>query len=159
MKFKRLAALLMASVMTAGAASVMSASAKTPNPYYIKVMKGDINGNGRIDKDDIDAVLKHINGKKALPSDRVTTADVNWDNKVDIEDVSILRSNYYYGTAYKAGNVEGNNYVTSDDVQAILDHINGNYALTAAERKRADIDSNGRINIVDAVKLQNYISK
>ena len=157
MKFRKITSILMAAMMAAGAASAMSANAG--NEYYVKVMKGDINGNGRIDKGDFEAVNNHVKGKKALPSNRVTTADVNWDNKVDIEDVVIIRNNYYYGTAYKAGNVEGNNYVTSDDVQAIADHVTGKHALTAAERKRADINSDGKINVTDIVMLQSYISK
>ena len=113
MRFNKIAALLMASVMTAGAASAMTASAKE---YYVKVMKCDINGNGRIDTDDrqkvldhingkaagfrrgnvlndnyittddTDAVLKHIQGKKALSKDAFIRADVNKDNKVDSVD-------------------------------------------------------------------------
>ena len=163
MKIKRIASFVLAAAMVGCTASVMSASAaKARSPYYIKVMKGDVTGNGRIDKDDLNAVLAHIKGQKALPNNRITTADVNWDGKVDIEDAAIIRQNVGVDDeklSYKAGNVEGNNYITSDDVQAIMDHINGKHALDKYEMKRADINSDGKIDIEDANNLQFYISR
>ena len=213
MKFNKIAAFIMATVMTTGAATAMAASAKE---YYVKVMKGDIDGNGRITKEDAELVQKHINGEKAL-GNRFTTADVNWDGKVDIEDVvgirnkinfkgdidesgvwgerdcklildhingkkalkgdalkkadvnsdkkvnivdvAIIRNSYGKAAGYKAGNVLDNNYITSEDADAILKYINGKMKLDNEEVVRADINCDGKVDIEDYRKLQDYISK
>lgn len=213
MKFNKIAAFLMASVMTAGAMTAMGASA---GEYYVKVMKGDIDGNGRITSEDTDLVLKHINGKKSL-GNRFKTADVNWDGKVDIEDaveivnkinikgdiddsgvwsvndanrilkhirgekalkgddlkkadfnsdkvidiVDVSAVNGLRGKAagYKAGNVLGENYITSADTEAIMKHIKGKRALDDEEFVRADVNKDGKVDIVDYNMIFDYISK
>ena len=212
MKFNKITAFIMASVMTAGAASAMATSAKE---YYVKVMKGDIDGNGRITSADSDLVLKHINGQKSL-GNRFKTADVNWDGIVDIEDVAEINYKIHDGdvndngildkddaqkvldhingkkalkgdalkraningdkkvdiedvneinklrgksAGYKAGNVLDDNYITSDDTDAILKHINGKVALDDEEFIRADVNSDGKVDIDDYSLLFDYISK
>ena len=212
MKFNKITAFIMASVMTAGAASSMAASAKE---YYVKVMKGDIDGNGSITSADADLVLKHINGEKPL-GNRFKTADVNWDGIVDIEDVVEINNKIHSGdvndngildkedskkvldhingkkalkgdalkradingdtkvdiedvneinklrgksAGYKAGNVLDDNYITSDDTDAILKHINGKVALDDEEFIRADVNSDGKVDIDDYSLLFDYISK
>lgn len=212
MKFNKITAFIMASVMTAGAASAMAASAKE---YYVKVMKGDIDGNGRITSADADLVLKHINGQKPL-GNRFKTADVNWDGIVDIEDVCEINNKIHSGdvndngildkddaqkvldhikgkkalkgdalkradingdkkvdiedvaeinklrgksAGYKAGNVLNDNYITSDDTDAILKHIKGKAALDDEEFVRADVNSDGKVDIEDYSLLFDYISK
>ncbi|WP_295087384.1 dockerin type I domain-containing protein [Ruminococcus sp.] len=212
MKFNKIAAILMASVLTAGVATVMAASA---GEYYVKVMKGDIDGNGRITKEDAELVQKFINGEREL-GNRYTTADVNWDGNVDIEDaveiinkvnfkgdidesgvwgehdcklildhingkkalkgndlkkadvnsdnkinvidVAIIKNSYGKAAGYKAGNVLDDNYITSDDTDAILDYINGNNVLDDEEFVRADINCDGKVEIDDYSMLHNYIS-
>lgn len=156
MKFNKITAFIMASVLTAGAASSMAASAKE---YYVKVMKGDIDGNGRIDIVDYQYVKDHVNKVNLIRASRVAAADVNWDGRVDRKDYLAILDDINGNEAIKSGNVEGNNYVTSDDVQAILDHINGKYALDKYEKVRADINSDGKINITDVSMLQNYLTK
>ncbi|WP_019679058.1 dockerin type I domain-containing protein [Ruminococcus flavefaciens] len=211
MRFNKIAALLMASVMTAGAASAMTASAKE---YYVKVMKCDINGNGRIDTDDRQKVLDHINGK-ALPRNRITTADVNWDGKVDILDVSEISNKLHDGdvsdngmidsndldrvlkhingikplkgdefttanvngdkkvdiedynlikkrlgkaAGFRRGNVLNDNYITTDDTDAVLKHIQGKKALSKDAFIRADVNKDNKVDIVDYRKILEYIS-
>ncbi len=213
MKFTKITALLAAAVMTAGAATSMSVSAKS---YFVKVMKGDINGNGRFDADDISQLDLHIKGEKALGK-RYTTGDVNWDGRVDVTDLAELVKKVYHSgdvndngildsddaqkildhvkgkkalkgaalltadisgdgridvvdvvqvnnlrgksAGFKAGNVLDDNYITSDDTNAILDHIKGKAALSSEELIRADVNNDGRVDIVDYSKIFNYISK
>jgi hypothetical protein len=154
MKFKKIAALLMASVMTAGAASVMSASA---SEFAVRAMKGDINGDTDIDIEDLKAVNDHVKGIKAIPAAQLARADVNWDGKVDVTDVTLISYDINGIRPIKSGNVLGRSYVTNEDRDAIVDHINGVKPLTGAKRTRADINRDNRIDIVDAVLLTNYL--
>ena len=149
MKFKRITALLMASVMTAGAATSLAASAKE---NFVKVMKGDIDGNGRITEEDAKLVIKHINGQKPL-GNRYTAADVNWDGKVDIEDVAEIRNKIHNG------DVNDNGIIDRDDAQKVLDHINGKKALRGDALKRADINSDNKVNVVDVAAIRKLFGK
>ena len=154
MKFKRLAALLMASVMTAGAASVMSASA---SEVAVRALKGDINGDTDIDILDYIAVINHVNGVKAIGSAQLARADVNWDGKVDIFDAQLISWDINGIRSIRSGNVLGRTYVTNEDLEAIMDHINGVKALTGAKKTRADLNRDGRIDIEDASLLSTYL--
>lgn len=69
-------------------------------------------------------------------------------------------SNHINGIrAIKSGNVLGRNYVSTDDANAIMDHINGKKALKGAALTRADINSDGHVDIIDYVMLNNYLNK
>ena len=149
MKFNKITAFIMASVMTAGAASAIAASAKE---YYVKVMKGDIDGNGRITSADADLVLKHINGQKPL-GNRFKTADVNWDGIVDIEDVVEINNKIH------SGDVNDNGILDNDDAKKVLDHINGNKALKGDALKRADINGDKKVDIEDVAEINKLRGK
>lgn len=154
MKFKRIAAFLMASVMTAGAASVMSASA---SEVAVRAMKGDINGDTDIDIEDYIAVNNHVKGIKAIPDAQLARADVNWDGKVDITDVQLISWDINGIRPIRSGNVLGRTYVTNQDLDAIMNHINGVKALTGAKFNRADLNRDKKVDIEDATLLANYI--
>ncbi len=154
MKFKRIAALLMASVMTAGAASVMSASA---SEVAVRALKGDINGDTDIDIVDYIAVNNHVKGIKAIPAAQLARADVNWDGRVDITDAQLILWDINGVRPIRSGNVLGRSYVTNEDLDAILNHINGKKALTGAKRTRADLNRDGRIDIEDGSLLASYL--
>lgn len=49
--------------------------------------KGDVDGSGNIDIEDVANLMNHINGVKALSGDSLDAADINSDSSVDIEDV------------------------------------------------------------------------
>lgn len=56
------------------------------------VIYGDINGDGKIDKDDCLAILRHLNGYTKLSASYLVAADPNHDNKIDKDDcLAILR--------------------------------------------------------------------
>ena len=124
-----------------------------------KIHSGDVNDNGILDKDDAKKVLDHINGNKALKGDALKRADINGDKKVDIEDVAEINKLRGKSAGYKAGNVLDDNYITSDDTDAILKHIKGKAALDDEEFIRADVNSDGKVDIDDYSLLFDYISK
>ena len=56
------------------------------------LMYGDINGDGRIDKDDCLAILRHLNGYTSLTDVYKVAADSNKDGRIDKDDcLAILR--------------------------------------------------------------------
>lgn len=53
-------------------------------------IKGDIDGSGKIDIEDVANVMNHINGVKSLSDEGIAAADLNSDGGVDIEDVVVM---------------------------------------------------------------------
>ena len=58
---------------------------------YTPPMKGDVNSNGKVDKDDLRDLVEYIMGGKPNGV-TVESANVNGDNKVDAADVVALVS-------------------------------------------------------------------
>ena len=55
-------------------------------------MKGDVDGNGKVDIADLRLVLRAVCGKVELTDAQTSAADVETDGKVDIQDLrEILR--------------------------------------------------------------------
>ena len=62
------------------------------NKTFSIVIYGDINGDGKIDKDDCLAILREINGYTKLENAYKISADANRDGKIDKDDcLAILR--------------------------------------------------------------------
>lgn len=51
---------------------------------------GDINGDGRIDVNDVVLVMRHTLGMNSLDGERKVRADVNGDGAVNVQDVSLI---------------------------------------------------------------------
>lgn len=58
--------------------------------YTVKnnTLRGDVNGDGKVDVSDITKIAAHIKGKKLLAGDQKLRADVNDDGKVDVSDIT-----------------------------------------------------------------------
>jgi len=57
------------------------------------------------------------------------------------------------------GDVDNNGSVTSTDLVKLMEAMIGRYELTVHHRKNADMDSDGRISIIDLIILKNILSK
>lgn len=57
-----------------------------------KYMKGDANGDAKVDVTDIAVIASHIKGIKALPSKGQTAANVDGDKKITVTDISMIAS-------------------------------------------------------------------
>lgn len=79
-----------AALVTAASIAAVSAGAES--------MKGDVDGSGKIDIEDVVRVIQHINGIKSLKDHEKLTADIDHNDKVDIEDAAIL-INYINGAS------------------------------------------------------------
>jgi hypothetical protein len=55
------------------------------------LMKGDVNGSGEVDADDLTALSRYVAQiEKDWEAARVAAADVNGDNQVDANDLTML---------------------------------------------------------------------
>ena len=52
--------------------------------------KGDINGDGKIDIDDIKLLKDHLDGKITLDEEQLESADIDNDGKVDLKDLRLM---------------------------------------------------------------------
>ena len=51
-------------------------------------MLGDVNGDGKINVNDITKVAAHVKGKKILDESAKKRADVNGDGKINVNDIT-----------------------------------------------------------------------
>jgi hypothetical protein len=156
MNFRKITAAVMASALMACASSALISSA---DYFYFKVLKGDINGDTEVDIEDFVLVNNHIKGIKAIPSSRLAAADVNWDGRVDVTDLQLISYDINGIRPIRSGDVLDNGYVSTKDVKAILNHINGVKALSNSRLKRADVNRDNVVDIEDVALIQNYITK
>ena len=157
MKLKKITALLMASVMAAGAATAVTASA-APNQggVFAKVMKGDLYRDKKIDVKDLNALKTRLKTSKPVYNSTWETADVNWDRKIDSKDVKALELHVSGRKKIHTGDVNGNSLIEPSDYGDIMKYITGDKVLTATQRYAADVNGDGRVDIEDCVILRNY---
>ena len=129
---------------------------------------GDVNGDNKIDDDDVNDILKHINGIEEIPEDKLPTADIDGDGEITKVDAQLL-NDYIHGKPVDApiaqpvrililGDVDGDGDIDTDDVNDILRHINGIEEIPEERQPAADIDRDGEITKNDAELLQNYLN-
>lgn len=63
-----------------------------------KTVKGDVNGDGKIDVTDVSKLTAHVKGVKPLADTEKKAADINDDGRIDVADVSKL-SNVVKGSS------------------------------------------------------------
>lgn len=57
-----------------------------------KLLKGDVDGDGEVNIQDLRTILRAVCEKEELNADQLTCADVNEDGKLDIQDLrKVLR--------------------------------------------------------------------
>ena len=156
MNIKKIFAGVFASALMACSLSAFTASA---DDYPIKLMKGDINGDGRIDVSDQNLLSLHVKGISALSASELESADVNWDHKVNVTDIALISAHIAKKTKIHTGDVDGDEVVTMDDVYAVSEHVKGHVMLSEDGRVAADVNGDGKINISDVTIICAYLKK
>ena len=67
----------------------LSSTPYTPSGAATPLL-GDVNRDGKIDADDVTALLRHVSGIEMLSSSAVALGDVNGDSNIDADDVTKL---------------------------------------------------------------------
>ena len=156
MNIKKIITGIMASALMACSLSAFSATA---DYYPIKLMKGDVNGDGSIDVSDQTLLALYLTHQATLSKNGLGAADVNWDNDIDLTDVSLISAHIAKKTNIHTGDANGDRVVSNDDVQAIRDHIAHISTLSAKRKIAADIDGNGVIDVTDLNYVSIYLEK
>lgn len=155
MNWKKIAACAAAAMTLACSVTAMSASAAQKYAYR----KGDVNGDKKIDIEDALAISDNIVGNRTIKGAKsLGAADVNFDKKIDIVDL-IMVNGWITGNAFADADVNGDLIVTVNDVNAILNHINGKKALTKSQMRWADVNNDKVVDIEDCVMITNYYNE
>ena len=161
---------------TFNASIKIEASTKTKKELVrTKALIGDINGDGNIDGKDATQIIRYINGLGSLidKNDKLLfNADVNADGKVDIIDVSLIErlvngkihselpnepiTDYvFYGDVNEDGEIE------ADDRIILTRYCSGefNIVLTFQQLKNADVNGDGKVDLVDKYLIIRAVNK
>ena len=119
---------------------------------------GDVNGDGKVNKDDADDVQKYDAGTGTLTDAAKKRADVNGDGVIDAGDtVKILNMIVDKNAVF--GDVNGDGKLTQEDVDLIKKYDAGTGTLTDDEKKRADVNGNGDIDVNDSLMISQLLLK
>ena len=123
-------------------------------------IKGDINGDGRINESDRQILSDYLQGRKTLTDYEKSLADINGDSIADNRDLDILtqiaKGNYSsYGDIL--GDVNSDGRLDSQDYDLLLAYVQGKATLTNRAMAVADANRDGAINILDCVWVLNIV--
>lgn len=119
---------------------------------------GDVNGDGKVTKDDAELVQEYDAGTGSLTDDEKKRADVNGDGVIDSGDaVKIL--NLIIDKNGVFGDVNGDGKLTQEDVNLVQNYDAGTGSLTDDEKKRADVNGDGDVDAGDSVMISQLLLK
>lgn len=120
-------------------------------------LKGDVNGDGKVDKSDADMLNQYIVGlRSSIPCPK--NADMNSDGRHTLTDVSKIEmlckfsSNVNSADGRMKGDVNGDGKVDKSDADMLSEYIQGNRSSLPCP-KNADANGDGRITVADVTKI------
>lgn len=123
-------------------------------------IKGDINGDGRINESDRQILSDYLQGRKTLTDYEQSLADMNGDSIVDNRDLDILTQiakGTYSSYGDILGDVNSDGRLDSQDYDLLLAYVQGKATLTNRAMAVADANRDGAINILDCVWVLNIV--
>lgn len=123
-------------------------------------IKGDINGDGRIDEKDVTLVKEYLIDLRTFSDYEFYLADMNDDKQITLTDmVLVLRvslgENISDGDVL--GDVNSDGRLDSQDYDLLLAYVQGKATLTNRAMAVADANRDGAINILDCVWILNIV--
>ena len=125
--------------------------------------KGDINNDGKVDSTDLMKLLYYVSGRDVnLSADEIRRADINWDNKTNIQDLNLLVKTLEGGEVtslgYGKGDLNKDGNVNITDLNLAMGYVSGREELSAEATKAADINNDGVVNVSDLMLLAKGIA-
>lgn len=120
------------------------------------VLKGDMDGNGKLDDNDVAMLLDISLGKVEPDANALLRGDLTGDGQITIKDVKqLLKEINNYRVV---GDVNKDGLINEEDSNLILDISLGKVEPDANMKYRADIDGDGQVTIKDVRQLLNQIN-
>ena len=125
--------------------------------------KGDINNDGKVDSTDLMKLLYYVSGRDVnLSADEIRRADINGDNKTNIQDLNLLVKTLEGGEVtslgYGKGDLNKDGIVNITDLTLAMGYVSGREELSAEATKAADINNDGVVNVSDLMLLAKGIA-
>ncbi len=153
---------------TFNASIKIEASTKTKKELVrTKAVIGDVNEDGEIGITDINKISLHISKRNILIGQQLLNADINADGEVNNIDKLLLKrfilgkydtlpnepmTDYiFYGDVNEAGEI---NSVFNSTV--IYDYVVNNKSLNYQQLKNADVNGDGKVDLVDSILLYRF---
>ena len=151
--FKKIAACAAAAMTLACSVTAMPTSAGWKYVY----VKGDVNGDQKVDFNDLSMISLHIKGKRPISTKKGRgAADVNFDGKIDNSDIAKLSYSLKNFQFFADGDLDGDYYVDIYDLTLLEDHVLHGTYLSARQQIWADVEHDGIIDYDDYRLLKKY---
>jgi len=121
-------------------------------PISQVITKGDVNGDGKVDRNDVLLVTQIVTGLIKPTDKELRAGDMDGDGKITITDaLLILRK---ISPAYSLGDVNGDGKVDGEDVKLALLFVTGKAQPTEQQLRAADVNNDGKITMSDVMAIQ-----
>ena len=129
---------------------------------------GDVNEDGEVDNEDSSKIFSYMNGLTVLTSQQLKNADTNGDGKVDKVDAQLIYGQHLGCIEEKLpdypikdyilyGDVNEDGVITEEDATLLSNYLNNNTKISDQALKNADVNGDGKVNIIDLGLLQMYV--
>ena len=128
-----------------------------------------MNEDGEVDNEDSSKIFSYMNGLTVLTSQQLKNADTNGDGKVDKVDDQLIYGQHLGCIEEKLpdypikdyilyGDVNEDGVITEEDATLLSNYLNNNTKISDQALKNADVNGDGKVNIIDLGLLQMYIA-
>ena len=142
-----------------------------PNePITDYVFYGDVNEDGEITNEDATLLSNYLNNNTRMSNQVLKNSDVNGDGKVNKADyiilIKYLASPDKYNNSLPIysikdyilyGDVNEDGEITEEDSTLLSNYLNNNTKISDQALKNADVNGDGKVNIIDLGLLQMYV--
>ncbi|MBO4293572.1 MAG: dockerin type I repeat-containing protein [Clostridia bacterium] len=116
-----------------------------------EIIKGDINGDGKINITDVTKISAYLVKKINLDKTMLARADYDGDGSVTTKDRDLIAQIVKGGI--KLGDMNGDEKINITDVIKVAAHIAGKRQLSDEMLKIADVDKNGKVDKEDLLLI------
>lgn len=151
--FKKIAACAAAAMTLACSVTAMPTSAGWKYVY----VKGDVNGDQKVDISDVCMLQNHVYCRKAISTKKGQgAADINFDGEITMKDLSLLAGYVKKFQFFADGDLDGDYFVDIYDLTLLEDHVLHGTYLSARQQIWADVEHDGIIDYDDYRLLKKY---
>lgn len=137
----------------------------TPIPNLCTACSADVNKDGTVDSQDLSISNSCSNRPVSVTC---SNADINKDGRIDVLDTSCVGKNFGKKCIQPSpiagkplicgayGDVNGDKTISQTDTQLVLDFIVKKIDFNDQQKLMADVDGNGKVDVLDSALLTRY---